>query len=65
MKGGRAFVRICASCKQVQEADGQWKTPEPSAKRLPAALITHGLCPACTSRLYPEIYRTLCKEVTP
>lgn len=64
MKSVQPFVRICASCKRMQAVDGQWAMPGPTAEPLPVALISHGICPTCISRLYPEIYRTLAKEGT-
>lgn len=57
------FVRICAACKRVQDGAGGWKDPGPAVAALPATCISHGICPTCTSQLYPEIDLAMAKEV--
>lgn len=60
MKGLEQFTRVCASCRSVHEEDGQWTAPRPIA--LPDAHVSHGICPACTKKLYPKLYWRLAQR---
>jgi hypothetical protein len=60
MNAVEPFTRICASCKRVHEEDGQWTAPSPIGHAL--ARVSHGICPACTKKLYPKIYGRLAQR---
>ncbi|MGH7725143.1 MAG: hypothetical protein ACREOU_06900 [Candidatus Eiseniibacteriota bacterium] len=53
----RGLLPICASCKKIREKDGAWTVLETYLVRHTEAELTHGICPECTTRLYPEIAR--------
>ncbi len=52
----RGLLPICASCKKIRDEKGQWNEVERYIKERSSADFTHGICPDCARRLYPEYY---------
>lgn len=50
------LLPICASCKKIRDDGGYWNTVELYVQQHSAATFTHGICPDCARRLYPELY---------
>ncbi len=50
------LLGICAGCKQVRQDDGQWLPLEQYITEQMGLSITHGLCPQCLHRYFPELY---------
>lgn len=50
----RGIVPICASCKRVRDDEGYWKQVESYVTEHTEAQFSHGVCPECARRLYPE-----------
>lgn len=48
------LLPICASCKKIRDDAGYWKQIEEYVSEHTDAEFTHGLCPDCMQRLYPE-----------
>jgi hypothetical protein len=48
------LLPICASCKNVRDDHGYWNRIEVYIRDHSEADFTHGLCPACLRKLYPE-----------
>ena len=57
--GVQGFVPICASCKDVRQPDGGWMTIEEFIDARTGIKFSHGICPTCTERLYPEILKQI------
>jgi hypothetical protein len=53
----QGLLPICASCKNVRDDKGYWSQVETYIEQHSSAHFTHGLCPDCARRLYPEIYK--------
>jgi hypothetical protein len=51
------MLPICSSCKRIREQDDLWTPVEQYFSVRIAADFTHGLCPECRERLYPELTR--------
>jgi len=51
----QGLLPICASCKKIRDAKGIWTPLETYIAEQSEADFTHGICPACLARLYPEI----------
>ncbi|MGD9157653.1 MAG: hypothetical protein PVG39_04545 [Desulfobacteraceae bacterium] len=51
----KGLIPICASCKKIRDDRGYWNHLESYIKVHSDADFTHGLCPECTKKLYPEI----------
>jgi methyl-accepting chemotaxis protein len=50
----RGFIPICASCKKVRDDKGFWKQVEAYVSEHSEAEFSHGICPNCMKKLYPE-----------
>ena len=48
------FLPICASCKNVRRDEGYWQQIESYLSEHSEVEFTHGICPACIQKLYPE-----------
>jgi hypothetical protein len=52
----RGLLPICASCKRIRDDQGYWTQIEGYIKSHSEADFTHGICPECARKLYPELY---------
>jgi PAS domain S-box-containing protein len=50
------LIPICASCKKIRDDKGYWQQVEVYIRDHSEAEFSHGLCPECAQRLYPEFY---------
>lgn len=50
----KGLLPICASCKKVRDDKGYWKQIEAYVSEHSEAEFTHGICPECARKLYPE-----------
>ena len=50
----RGLIPICASCKSIRNDEGYWMRLEAYLKERSDAEFSHGICPDCYRRLYPE-----------
>jgi hypothetical protein len=48
------LIPICASCKSIRNDDGYWERIETYIRQRSAAQFSHGICPECEKKLYPE-----------
>ncbi len=48
------FLPICASCKKIRDDQGYWRQIEAYVREHSEAEFSHGICPECARRLYPE-----------
>ena len=48
------LLPICASCKKIRDDQGYWNQIEIYIRSHSEAEFSHGLCPDCAHRLYPE-----------
>jgi HAMP domain-containing protein len=51
------IIPICASCKKIRDDKGSWNQLETYISQHTDADFSHGICPDCAKRLYPEIRR--------
>jgi two-component system CheB/CheR fusion protein len=51
----RGIIPICASCKKVRDDQGYWNQVEVYVSNHTEAEFSHGICPECAKKLYPEI----------
>jgi sigma-B regulation protein RsbU (phosphoserine phosphatase) len=47
------ILRICASCKKIQEENGNWQQIEVYVRDHAQVEFSHGICPECTNYWYP------------
>ena len=50
----KGFLPICASCKNIRDDKGYWKQIESYITEHSEAEFSHGICPKCVEKLYPE-----------
>ena len=50
------LLPICASCKKIRDEHGEWNPVEKYIRDRSTVDFTHGLCPQCARRLYPEFH---------
>ncbi|MBF0118712.1 MAG: GAF domain-containing protein [Desulfobacterales bacterium] len=51
----RGLLPICANCKKIRDEKGYWNKVESYIKDHTDADFTHGICPECIKKLYPEL----------
>jgi hypothetical protein len=51
------LIPICSSCKQIRDDKGYWQKIENYISKNSGVEFTHGICPKCAQKLYPEFYR--------
>jgi hypothetical protein len=56
------LLPICASCKKVRDDKGYWSQVETYIEQHSDAQFTHGLCPDCAKRMYPQLFERVYGE---
>ncbi|MBI5524231.1 MAG: PAS domain-containing protein [Desulfarculus sp.] len=49
------LLPICAHCKRIRDDQGYWERIESYISQHSQAQFTHGICPECAKKLYPEL----------
>ena len=57
------LLPICASCKKIRDDSGYWNQIETYIRDHSEAEFSHGICPECSRRLYPEYHRAKSKNI--
>lgn len=50
----RGMLPICANCKKIRNDQGYWKQVEVYIAEHSDVTFTHGICPDCLRKLYPD-----------
>jgi PAS domain-containing protein len=56
------FIPICASCKKIRDDKGYWNQIETYIRDHSEAEFSHGICPECANKLYPDLDETFPKK---
>lgn len=56
------LLPICASCKKIRDDKGDWNHIESYISKHSEAQFSHGICPQCMEKLYPDYYSQHVKE---
>ena len=51
------LLPICSSCDRIQNEQGNWQQAEEYVARHSLAGFSHGICPDCAAKLFPEYDR--------
>lgn len=51
----RGLLPICAACNRIRDEEGEWVRMEMYVSARTEATFTHGICPHCAARLYPDL----------
>ena len=57
VKALSGLLPICASCKRIRDDKGYWNQIESYIKDHSEAEFSHGICPDCVEKLYPEFHK--------
>ncbi len=49
------LLPICSDCKQIRDDDGYWQQVESYLAAHSDVRFTHGICPACVRKRYPDL----------
>jgi len=52
------LIPICAQCKKIRDDSGYWNQVESYISEHSSAVFSHGICPDCMEKLYPEYMKT-------
>ena len=58
VKALSGLLPICAQCKNIRDDKGYWNQIEIYIRERSEAQFTHGICPECARKLYPQIFET-------
>ena len=53
----RGLLPICSNCKKIRDDKGYWKQIESYISDHSEAEFTHGICPKCAKKFYPELFQ--------
>jgi DNA-binding response OmpR family regulator len=53
------FLPLCASCKRIRDADGNWHQLESYISKHSEAHFSHSVCPDCAKQLYPDLFEDI------
>lgn len=53
----RGLIPICANCKKIRDDKGYWNNVESYIHSHADVEFTHGICPDCMKKLYPDYYK--------
>ena len=56
LKTLHGIIPICASCKKIRDDKGLWNQLEAYISQHADADFSHGICPECAERLYPDTH---------
>ncbi|MBE9529268.1 MAG: response regulator [Proteobacteria bacterium] len=56
------LLPICSSCKKIRDDKGYWQQIEAYFYEHSDVELTHGICPDCTQKLYPDEYAAIQKK---
>lgn len=49
------MLPICSNCKKIRDDEGYWQNVESYIGAHSEALFSHGICPDCIKKLYPDM----------
>jgi GAF domain-containing protein len=52
----RAILPICSNCKKIRDDEGYWQEVECYISAHSDTMFSHGICPECARKLYPDLY---------
>jgi hypothetical protein len=56
------LLPTCASCKKIKDNEGNWTQMESYIQARSQAKFSHGICPDCVKKLYPDMYEEIFKS---
>ena len=60
----KGLLPICAQCKRIRNDQGDWEQIESYIHAKSEAEFSHGICPDCLRKLYPELAEEVLAETS-
>jgi PAS domain S-box-containing protein len=60
----KRIIPICANCKKIRTDTGFWKNIEEYIEEHSDSELSHGICPDCSQKLYPDFSEKREKKVS-
>lgn len=51
----KGMIPICANCKDIRDETGAWRKLEYYLEDHSEAVLSHGICTCCCTKLYPDL----------
>jgi hypothetical protein len=51
----KGIIPMCSACKKIRDDSGYWQQVEEYVKNHSNAEFSHGICPECSKKLYPDL----------
>lgn len=58
----QGLLPMCAWCRDIRDDKGYWKNLEAYIQEHTDAAFSHGICPKCAKKAYPELYAQIIPE---
>jgi hypothetical protein len=58
----RDLLPMCASCHKIRDDKGYWSQVEEYLEAQTQTMLTHGICPECMQKWYPEFYPQVAEQ---
>lgn len=58
----QGLLPICCHCKSIRDDEGYWNEVDHYMSRHMDTRFSHGICPGCAQKHYPEIYESVVDE---
>lgn len=59
----KGMLPICASCKKIRDDNGYWHQVESYISKYSDTQFSHGICPDCVKKLYPEYSEKILQDL--
>lgn len=53
-RGLRSVLVLCSHCRRAKQSNGRYVELSPDLVQLVGTTVSHGICPECLNKLYPE-----------
>lgn len=57
------LLPICSNCHSIRHANNEWEDLTPFLEKLLGKRCTHGICPGCVHKLYPELAQAILANI--
>ncbi len=58
----RDLLPMCASCHKIRDDKGYWSKVEEYLEAQTQTMLTHGICPECMQKWYPDFYPQVAEQ---
>ena len=58
----RGLLPMCAWCRDIRDDKGYWQKLEAYIEEHTDSTFSHGICPKCMKKVYPELYEKILQE---